>query len=130
MAPDYRFSATEHVIVSCWLHYWKDCTVCAISRKEQLSLPEIQSLCYCFLCQQKKKKKSRKKTRGPGLYSIDVETEVEKGKEPNEQCQKGKLQEIKEATYHVSPRGGDIFRNLGVLLYSQSTAPTVRILCA
>jgi len=42
----------------------------------------IQSLSYCFLCKQKKRK-SRKKTRGPGLYSIDVETEVEKGKKPN-----------------------------------------------
>jgi len=34
MAPEYRFSATGYFIVSCWLHYWQDCTVCAISRKE------------------------------------------------------------------------------------------------
>jgi len=47
-----------------------------------------------------------------------------------QQCQKGKLQEIKEATYHGSPRGGDISRSLGVLLYRQSTAPNARILCA
>jgi len=42
----------------------------------------IQILCYCFLCQRRGGKR-RKKTGGPGLYSIDVETEVEKGKEPN-----------------------------------------------
>jgi hypothetical protein len=29
------------------------------------------------------KKKSKKKTGGRGLYSIDVEIEVQKGKEPN-----------------------------------------------
>jgi hypothetical protein len=47
-----------------------------------------------------------------------------------QQCQKGKLQEIKAATYYGSPRIGDIPRNLGVLLYRQSTAPNERILCA
>jgi hypothetical protein len=76
------------------------------------------------------KKKSRKKTGGPGLYWIDVETEVKRERSQMQQCQKGKLQEIKEATYHASPRRGDISRNLGVLLYRQSTAPNVRILCA
>ena len=47
-----------------------------------------------------------------------------------QQCQKGKLQEIKEATYYVSLRRGDVSRNLGVLLCRQSTATNTRILCA
>jgi hypothetical protein len=47
-----------------------------------------------------------------------------------QQCQKGKLQEIKEATYYGSPRRGDVPRNLGVLLYRQSTASNARISCA
>jgi hypothetical protein len=47
-----------------------------------------------------------------------------------QQCQKRKVQEIKEATYYSSPRRGDVSRNLGVFLYRQSTATNARILCA
>jgi len=90
----------------------------------------IQSLCYCFLCQQKKK--SPKKTGGPGLYCMRLMLKLKWKRERSQmqQCQKGKLQEIKEATYHGSRRRGDISRNLGVLLYRQSTAPNARILFA
>jgi hypothetical protein len=69
MAPENFFPATGYDIVSCWLHYWKDCKVCGISRKEL----EFRASVIAFFAS---KKKGRKKIGGPGLYLIDVETEV------------------------------------------------------
>jgi hypothetical protein len=62
MAPENFFSTTGRVIVSCWLHFWKDCTVGGITRKEQLSLIEFRASVVAFFAS--RKKKSRKKTGG------------------------------------------------------------------
>ena len=128
MAPVYCFSATGYVIVSCWPHYRKDCTVCGISRKEQLSLIEFRASVIVFFAS--RKKRVGRKQKDLAYIGLMLKLKWKRERSQMQQCQKGKLQEIEEDTYHGSPRRGDISRNPAVLLYRQSTAPNVRILCA
>jgi hypothetical protein len=76
-------------------------------------------------------KRDRRKQEGLAYIRLMLKLKWKRERSQMQQCQKGKLQEIKKPlTYHGVQKRGETSTNLGVLLYRRSSALSARNFCA